>query len=172
MILITILVAVSFLPESEGPETNIVAGRDYPAGNGPASAGNSTASAGDSAGDEAEVEAATSEVIVEFFPINEASACSEPVGVQVTPGHGALLTINGQRMAPDQLNVNLDATGNMTDVPTASRTTGHYTYQPEADCPHGSVIRTTQNVLEVCVYRLGDNSQTCIATRQHVFDAV
>lgn len=100
-----------------------------------------------------------------FLPRSgEASACREPVGVDLIPGYGATLTINGVTIAPEQMNVVTDDDGNITDEITASRSLSQYTYGPEEDCPNGSLLRATQNVLEACVYRLEEGPDGCFVT--------
>jgi hypothetical protein len=108
-----------------------------------------------------------------FLPKSgEASACSEEIGVDLAPGFGAKLTINGTEIAPEEMNVNLDEEGNISDVVTASRSLGQYTFSPEDNCPNGSLLRPLDNVLEVCIYRLSDNTQACAVRRQNIFDAL
>lgn len=108
-----------------------------------------------------------------FLPRSgEASACSEDIGVDLAPGFGAKLTINGTEIAPEDMNVNLDEEGEISDVVTASRSLGQYTFKPEDNCPNGSLLRPLDNVLEVCVYRLSDNTQSCAVRRQNIFDAL
>ena len=107
-----------------------------------------------------------------FLPRSgEASACRESVGVDLTAGFGASLTINGIDIAPEQMNVNLDDEGNITNVITASRSLGHYTFEPDDNCPNGRFLRPVGNVLEVCIYRLEDTSQACSVRTENIFDA-
>ena len=70
------------------------------------------------------------------------------------------------------MNVNLDEDGEITRVITASRSLGHYTFQPTDECPNGTYLRPTGNVLEVCVYRLSDPSQRCTLQTERIFDAI
>jgi hypothetical protein len=106
-----------------------------------------------------------------FLPASgEASACREPVGVDLIDGYAATLTINGVAIAPEEMNVNLEG-GETSDVITASRSLGHFTYGPEEDCPNGEVLRATNNVMQVCVYRLEDGPGSCSIT-ERVFDAL
>ncbi len=108
-----------------------------------------------------------------FLPRSgEASACSEAVGVDLIPGYGAELTINGIEITPEQMNVNLDENGEITDVITASRSLGQYTFQPDDNCPNGSLLRPVDNVLAVCVYRLSDPTRRCTVQLENVFDAL
>ncbi|MEM9561989.1 MAG: hypothetical protein AAGA93_05195 [Actinomycetota bacterium] len=108
-----------------------------------------------------------------FLPRSgEASACSEAVGVDLIPGYGAELTINGIEIAAEQMNVNLDEDGEITDVITASRSLGQYTFQPDDNCPNGSLLRPVDNVLEVCVFRLSDPTRRCTVQLENVFDAL
>ena len=107
-----------------------------------------------------------------FLPRSgEASACQEPVGVDLIPGYGATLEINGIEIAPEQMNVNVDDEGNVTDEITASRSLSVYTFGPEPGCPNGAVLRATQNVMRVCVYRLEDGPAGCVVT-EVTFDVV
>ena len=97
-----------------------------------------------------------------FLPQSgEASACREPVGVDLIPGYAATLTINGIAIAPEQMNVITDADGEITNEQTASRTLSQYTFGPEENCPNGEIIRATDNQLQVCVYRLEDGPANC-----------
>lgn len=108
-----------------------------------------------------------------FLPRSgEASACREEVGVDLIPGYGAELTINGTVIAAEAMNVNLDDAGEITNVITASRSLGHYTFQPDDNCPNGTLLRPVGNVLEVCVFRLSDPSQRCVRQVERVFDAL
>lgn len=111
--------------------------------------------------------------IESFLPRSgEASACSEEVGVDLIPGYGAILTINGVEIAPEDMNVNLDDDGEITNVITASRSLGHYTFRPDDNCPNGTFLRPVDNVLEVCVFRLSDPDRGCTLRRENVFDAL
>ena len=113
------------------------------------------------------------QIIEEFLPMGgEASACSEPVGVDLIGGYGARLTINGIEIAPEEMNVNLDANGEITNVMTPTRTLGHFTFEPDEDCPNGRRLRPLGNVLEVCVYRFDDPSASCALRTEYVFDAL
>ncbi|MGF1596482.1 MAG: hypothetical protein ACFCVK_06055 [Acidimicrobiales bacterium] len=106
--------------------------------------------------------AAPSSPIEGFFPASgQASACREPVGVDLIPGYAATLTINGVAIPPERMNVVLDADGEITDQISASRSLSQYTYGPEENCPNGEIIRATDNVLQVCVYRLEDGPAGC-----------
>lgn len=108
-----------------------------------------------------------------FLPRSgEASACREDVGVDLIPGYGATLTINDIEIAPEEMNVNLDDNGEITRVITASRSLGHYTFHPSDECPNGPYLRPTDNVLEVCVYRLSDPAQRCTLRTERTFDAI
>jgi hypothetical protein len=107
-----------------------------------------------------------------FLPRSGAgSACREPVGVDLIDGYGAVLTINGIRIAPEQMNVVLGPDGVPTREITASRSLGHYTFGPEEECPNGAVIRATDNVMQVCVYRLAEGPESCIIS-EFSFDAL
>jgi hypothetical protein len=116
---------------------------------------------------------ATAGIIEEFLPRGgEASACSEPVGVDLSAGYGARLTINGIDIAPEQMNVNLDDNGEITNVMTPTRTLGQFTFQPDDNCPNGRWLRPLNNVLEVCVYRFDDPAARCTVRTEYVFDAL
>lgn len=127
--------------------------------------------AGDAGG--AAAPAVADDIIEDFLPRGgEASACREPVGVDLAAGYGAKLTINGREVAPEEMNVNLDANGEITNVITSSRSLGQFTFQPDDSCPNGSYLRPLGNVLEVCIYRFDDPSQRCTITTEYVFDAL
>lgn len=100
-----------------------------------------------------------------FLPRSgEASACREPVGVDLVEGFAATLTINGVEIPPEQMNVNLDAAGEITEEITASRSLSVYTFGPEEDCPNGEILRATDNVMQACVYRVEDGPANCVIT--------
>lgn len=127
----------------------------------------------DAAGDEGATPS-TSRVnpIEGFLPQSgEGSACREPVGVDLIDGYGATLTINGRRITADEMNVVLGEDGQPTREITASRSLGHYTFGPEPDCPNGSVVRATDNVMRVCVYRLLEGPDNCVVS-EISFDAL
>lgn len=108
-----------------------------------------------------------------FLPKSgEASACSEDIGVDLARDYGAVLTINGVEVAAEDMNVNLTREGEISGVITASRSLGHYTFSPDDECPNGSLLRPLGNVLEVCVYRLSDASQSCVTRQTNTFDAL
>ncbi len=132
------------------------------------------AASGGAAGGDAPADAvATGGPVEGFLPRSgEASACREAVGVDLIPGYGATLTINGTEITPEQMNVNLDGDGEITDVITASRSLGHYTFEPDDNCPNGTFLRPVDNVLEVCVFRLSDPTQRCVSQVERVFDAL
>jgi hypothetical protein len=135
-------------------------------------AGTSTPAAGGAGGPVGEAVAATSP-IEGFLPRSgEASACSEEIGVDLAPGYAAKLTINDIVIEPEQMNVNLDETGQISNVITASRSLGHYTFAADDNCPNGSLLRPVDNRLEVCVYRLDDPTERCVIRRENVFDAL
>lgn len=110
--------------------------------------------------------------IERFLPKSgQASACSEPVGVDLKPGYAATITINGTEIPPEDLNVVLDDDGSISREITASRSIGHYVYGPEEDCPNGRLLRATDNVLKVCVYRPEDGPDSCEVT-EYSFDTL
>lgn len=142
---------------------------------GDASASGSSGQAASGGGDGGDATPATAVggPIEGFLPRSgEASACREEVGVDLIPGYGAELTINGIEIPPEDMNVNLDENGEITNVITASRSLGHYTFDPDDNCPNGTFLRPVDNVLEVCVYRLSDPSRRCTVRRENVFDAL
>ena len=111
--------------------------------------------------------------IESFLPRSgEASACSEPIGVDLAPNYGARLTINGRAIPEEDMNVNLTEDGEISDVITASRSIGQYTFEADDNCPNGSLLRPVGNVLEVCVFLLSDVSETCTVSRENIFDAL
>lgn len=132
------------------------------------------AAAGGATGADASPDAAATGGPVEgFLPRSgEASACREDVGVDLIPGYGAELTINGTLITPEEMNVNLDEFGQITDVITASRSLGHYTFQPDDNCPNGTFLRPVDNVLEICVFRLSDPTRRCVRRVERIFDAL
>lgn len=100
-----------------------------------------------------------------------ASACSEPIGVDLASGFGARLTINGKDVPPEDMNLVFDEDGNVRDTQSAERSIGHYTFEADENCPNGPLIRARDNLLEVCVYRLSDATQECIFRTSNEFDA-
>ena len=137
--------------------------------------GSSASGAGAAGADGSETDAApVADGPVEgFLPRSgEASACREEVGVDLIPGYGAELTINGIVIPPEAMNVNLDETGAITDVITASRSLGHYTFKPDDECPNGTYLRPVDNVLQICVFRLSDVEQRCVRQVERIFDAL
>ncbi len=102
----------------------------------------------------------------------EASACREPIGVDLAAGFGARLTINGIEITPEEMNVNLDDSGEITNVITPTRSLGHFTFAAEDKCPNGRFLRPLENVLEICVYRFDDPSEGCTLETEYIFDAL
>lgn len=102
----------------------------------------------------------------------EASACREPIGVDLAAGFGARLTINGIEITPEQMNVNLDDNGEISNVITPTRSLGHYTFKADDTCPNGRYLRPLDNQLEICVFRFDDPSQGCTLETEYVFDAL
>ncbi len=142
-----------------------------PAGSGAIELGDSQEN-GEEGGGESD-DSLASGPIERFLPrAGEASACSERVGVDLLDGFGAKLTINDVTIAPEDMNVNLDDNGEITSEITASRSLGHYTFQPDDNCPNGRFLRPVDNVLQVCVFRLDDQSQRCTVVEERVFDAL
>lgn len=98
-----------------------------------------------------------------WFPQSGAgSGCREPVGVDLIGGYGAILTINGVTIAPEEMNVVLDENGEPTEQISASRSLGHYTFGPEVNCPNDDVLRATDNLIQACVYQLVEGPDACV----------
>ena len=115
--------------------------------------------------------------IERWFPLaGEGSACSEPVGVDLIPGYGALLTINGVPIAPEDTNqlVAIDNDGDgVTDATSisAGASQGQVTWGPEPDCPFGEILRPTNNRVSACIYRLEEGPANCrTRSRPDTFD--
>ena len=107
-----------------------------------------------------------------FLPRSgEASACREPVGVDLIDGYAATLTINGVVIPPERMNVNVDADGEITNEITPSRSLSQFTFGPEDGCPNGEILRATDNVMQACVYRLEDGPASCVIT-EYTFDVL
>lgn len=108
-----------------------------------------------------------------FLPEGGAAvACEEQVGVDLLPGYGARLTINGREVPDDVMDLVFDEDGKV--IPgdkSAFRSIGFYTFTPDANCPNGKWLRPVDNVLDICVYRLEDPARSCTLTTQYVFDA-
>jgi hypothetical protein len=97
-----------------------------------------------------------------FFPSSgQGSTCTEPVGVELVPGFAASLTINGVDIDPARMNDPAGAAGSIN----------RFTYGPEEGCPHGELLRPRSNVVEACVWRLGDSPASC-RTFRFEFDAL
>ncbi len=112
------------------------------------------------------------DLIERFLPSGgTASACSEDVGVIVSQGFAAELTINGRTLADNELNVNLNTDGSVSNQITATRSRGQYSFTPSDDCPDTGLIRATNNLLEVCVFRLSDTNRRCLAMESFTFNA-
>ncbi len=121
------------------------------------------------------------EVVLDVTPIEGwfpktgvGSTCTEPVGVDLIPGYGAVLVINGQPIPDNELNiyVNPDAPPDER-ILTAQGALGQYTWGPEEDCPNGLLLRPENNRVEVCVYRIETGPSGCtISTDFFTFDAL
>ncbi len=110
--------------------------------------------------------------IERFLPdAGDAVACREPVGVDLAPGYGARLTINGKEVPETEMNVIVNLDGTVSNELTASRSIGQYTFEPEDGCPNGRWLRPVDNVLEVCVFRLDDPGQACTLNSEYIFGA-
>jgi hypothetical protein len=97
-----------------------------------------------------------------WFPSGgQAAACTEPVGVALATGYQAALTINGVPISDSQLN----------DRGTAGGSLNRFTWGPEADCPRGTLLRPEGNVVEACVWRVGEPASGC-RTFRFQFDAL
>ncbi len=116
---------------------------------------------------------APADLIKGFLPQGgTGAACSEDVGVLLAQGYSATLTINGVSLAPEDLNVNLEADGTVSNVITATRSKGQFSFKPGTDCPKGELIRPTNNALTVCVWANSDVSRSCVLTETYRFDAI
>lgn len=114
---------------------------------------------------DANAEAAPLDVnpIEEWLPKSgEGSTCSEAVGVDLIPGYGAVLTINGVTIDEEQKNDPFSAGGSL----------GQVTYGPEEGCPNGELLRPQGNVVEACVYRLAEGPENCRRYPAFTFDAL
>jgi hypothetical protein len=97
-----------------------------------------------------------------FLPRSgQGSTCTEPVGVALVDGYAASLTING---------VPIDATM-MNPIDSAGGSLNRYTYGPEPGCPNGPLLRPRANLVEACVWRIGQSPETC-RTYAFEFDAL
>lgn len=162
---------VAYQDENRFDEPNIV-GLDSDVGQNPSSGDSGTTGTTLAGGDAADVPTAGG-AIEGFLPEGgEASACSEPIGVDLAAGFGARLVINDIEISPEEMNVNLDDSGEITNVITPSRSLGHFTFEPEDNCPNGRFLRPLNNVLEICVFRFDDPSEGCTLETEYVFDAL
>ena len=101
------------------------------------------------------------------------STCTEPVGIDLIPGYGATLVINGQPIPDSELNIyeNPDAPPGER-VFTAQGALGWYTWGPEEDCPNGALLRPEGNTVSACVYRLEQGPNGCRQYGPFDFDAL
>ncbi|NNF56583.1 MAG: hypothetical protein HKN03_19335 [Acidimicrobiales bacterium] len=106
-----------------------------------------------------------------FLPATGTGAtCTEAVGVDLIAGFSALLTINGVKIAQEDLNgFGLNAQGVQVNI--AGSSLGQFTWGPEEGCPNGQILRPENNKLEACVYRNTDGPDSC-RTVVHTFDAL
>lgn len=86
------------------------------------------------------------------------TACSERVGVDLIPGYAATLEINGVQIPAEEMNNYIDEKGGSQD---AGASIGEYTWGPEQDCPHGTILRPTQNKVIACIYRVEEGIESC-----------
>lgn len=111
--------------------------------------------------------------IERWFPqAGEGSGCSEEVGVDLIPGYGAVLTINGVTIPELETNATVDTDGDgVGDSVTAGGSQGFVTWGPEPDCPFGEILRPTGNQVVACVYRLDEGPANCrVRIRPDTFD--
>lgn len=107
-------------------------------------------------------EAAASNPVQGFLPRSGlGSTCTEPVGIDLIPGYAASLIINGVPIEGELLN----------DPGSAGSSLNQYTYGPEADCPNGLLLRPQENVVQACVWRIGEAPDSC-RTYTFAFDAL
>lgn len=98
-----------------------------------------------------------------WFPRSgQGSTCSEPVGVDLLPGYGAILSINGSIVPEEMLN----------DPSSATRSIGQYLYGPEEDCPNGALLRPKDNQVQACIYRVENGPASCTLSEVFSFDAL
>lgn len=107
--------------------------------------------------------------IQRWFPAaGEGSGCSEPVGVDLLPGFGAVLTINGVEIAESDTNVYTDFASRTF---SAGGSQGQVTWGPETDCPFGQILRPTGNQVVACVYQIIEGPGACTTiARPDTFD--
>lgn len=89
-------------------------------------------------------------------------ACSERVGIDLIPGYGATLEINGVSIAEEDMN-NYVAPGQALD---AGASIGEFTWGPEEDCPFGTILRPTDNRVIACVYRFEEGPENCTSVER------
>lgn len=113
--------------------------------------------------DEAAVETAAAAAVEGFLPSSgQGSTCTEPIGVDLAPGFGATLTINGRPIPDGELNrFETDPSQPEGTVLQAGASLNQYTWGPEEGCPNGELIRARDNVVQACVYRLEDGPSNC-----------
>ncbi len=101
------------------------------------------------------------------------STCTEPVGVDLITGYGAILVINGQPIPDTEMNVYSNPEAPPLDrVLTADGALGRYTWGPETDCPNGELLRPVGNTVEACVYRIEEGPNGCRVYGPISFDAL
>ncbi len=127
-------------------------------------------------GGERDAESAVLDVspIEGWFPqTGVGSTCTEPVGVDLLPGYGAVLVINGEPIPDTELNIfeNPDAPPGER-VLTAAGALGRYTWGPEEDCPNGRLLRPEGNTVSACVYRIEQGPNGCRQYGPFDFDAL
>lgn len=101
------------------------------------------------------------------------TTCTERVGVDLIPGYGAILTINGRVIPENELTFyeNPNAPPDQRSL-SSEGTLNRYTWGPEEDCPNGALLRPRGNVVEACVYRLEQGPAQCQAYGPFEFDAL
>ncbi len=107
--------------------------------------------------------AAAGAAVESFLPRSgQGSTCTEPIGVDLIPGYGATLRINGRNISDSELNRYVDDPENPGGTALqAGASLNQYTWGPEPGCPNGELIRPKDNLVEACVYRLTDGPSDC-----------
>lgn len=131
-----------------------------------------TGTAADGGGDRSDQENGQSVLLVDpvegWLPAaGDGTACSERVGIDLIPGYAATLQINGVDIADEDMNNYIGPDG----AQDAGASIGEFTWGPEEDCPHGELLRPTDNRVIACVYRVEEGRANCRTTaRPDAFD--
>lgn len=139
----------------------LIVGAKYSAPTDP-SAAVFTGSAADGGGDRDSESLGQTELSINpiegWFPAaGDGVACSERVGVDLVPGYAATLEINGVVIADEEMNSYVGPDG----ARDAGASIGEFTWGPEEDCPHGALLRPTDNRVTACIYRFEEGPESC-----------